>query len=142
MNRFQRTVLLLSFASLAVEHATAQESRQPTRAPGHVAPAPPPEQRRVRTRYLELVNQGDAGIAAVALAQSGSDDFQDKPFKGPLRQGGDARLFGHTGRGCDYAVRVTFDNGVSRVYDDVDLCRQGRLTITAPPANPTRLTMR
>lgn len=85
-----------------------------------------------RGRYLELVNRAHASVTAVAVAAAGSGRFDDKPID-PVAGGGGATTLRVDDAGCRYDLQVGFRDGRRVVYSNVDVCRGGRLVISAMP---------
>lgn len=81
-------------------------------------------------RYLELVNRAHASIIAVAVAPAGSGRFQHKQIDA-LAGGGGATTLSVADAGCRYDLQVGFRTGQSVTYQNVDVCRGGRLVISA-----------
>ncbi|MEG2805008.1 hypothetical protein [Stenotrophomonas sp.] len=85
-----------------------------------------------RVRYLDLVNRAHDRVTAVAVAPAGSGAFQAKDIDA-VPGGGGATTVGIADAGCRYDLQVQFGNGRSALYPNVDVCRGGRLVISAMP---------
>lgn len=85
-----------------------------------------------RGRYLELVNRAHDSVTAVAVATAGSGQFEDKDVDA-VPGGGGATTLRVADTGCRYDLRVGFGDGRNVVYSNVDVCRGGRLVISAMP---------
>jgi hypothetical protein len=85
-----------------------------------------------RGRYLELVNRAHDSVTTVAVAAAGSGQFTDQDVD-TLPGGGGATTLRVADTGCHYDLRVGFRNGRNVVYSNVDVCRGGRLVISATP---------
>lgn len=83
-------------------------------------------------RYLELLNRAHDSVTAVAIAAAGSGRFQPARID-PVPGGGGATTVAVADAGCRYDLQVGFGNGRSVVYADVDICRGGKLVISAMP---------
>lgn len=83
-------------------------------------------------RYVELLNRANDSVTAVAIAPAGSGMFQPRPID-PVQGGGGATTVAVADAGCRYDLQVGFRNGRSVVYSNVDVCRGGKLVISAMP---------
>lgn len=83
-------------------------------------------------RYLELLNRAHDSVTAVAIAAAGSGRFQPAAID-PVPGGGGATTVAVGDAGCRYDLQVGFGNGRSVVYSNVDVCRGGKLVISAMP---------
>lgn len=81
-------------------------------------------------RYLELLNRAHDSVTAVAIAAAGSGQFKPAAID-PVPGGGGAATVAVTDAGCRYDLQVGFGNGRSAVYSNVDVCRGGKLVISA-----------
>lgn len=81
-------------------------------------------------RYLELLNRAHDSITAVAIAAAGSGQFQPAAID-PVPGGGGATTVAVGDAGCRYDLQVGFGNGRNVVYSNVDVCRGGKLVISA-----------
>lgn len=85
-----------------------------------------------RGRYLELVNRAHDSVTAVAVAPAGTGQFAAQPIDA-LPGGGGATTVRVDDAGCRYDLQVGFRDGRRVVYANVDVCRGGRLVISAMP---------
>lgn len=86
------------------------------------------------TRYLDLRNRAHDSVVAVAIAPAGSDTYQPRPITA-LTGGGDATTLALAGDTCRYDLRLTFKDGRTARYTDVDVCRGRTLVIAPLPAS-------
>lgn len=91
-----------------------------------VAMAAPP-------RYVQLVNHADDSIVSMRVAPHASGAFADVPLAQRLQGGGDSQTVAVQRQGCRYDLRFAFADGRSLRYEDVDLCRYGKVGVRALP---------
>ncbi|MBP3983726.1 hypothetical protein J5837_04735 [Pseudoxanthomonas helianthi] len=84
------------------------------------------------TRYVDLVNRAHDSVTSLSVAPAGSDAFEDVPLE-PLKGGGDSATVSVDAEGCRYDFRFHFSNGRTMVYENVDVCRYGKMYIRPLP---------
>ncbi|MGO1070357.1 hypothetical protein [Lysobacter sp. CA199] len=98
-----------------------------------LAAVPGPAHAGVRTRYFELINRAHDSVRSLAVAPAGDDRFQVKPLGAPLAGGGGSATIQIAGDGCRYDFQVTFADGRTLIYPDIDVCRYRSLRIPPVP---------
>lgn len=84
------------------------------------------------TRYVDLVNRAHDSVTSLSVAPAGSDAFKEIPLE-LLKGGGDSATVGVDAEGCRYDFRFRFHNGKTMVYENVDVCRYGKMYIRPLP---------
>lgn len=84
------------------------------------------------TRYIDIVNRAHDSVTSLSVAPAGSDAFEEIPLE-PLKGGGDSATVSVDAEGCRYDFRFRFRNGKTMVYENVDVCRYGRMYIRPLP---------
>ncbi len=84
-------------------------------------------------RYLSLVNRANHSVVSLQFAAHGQSDFTEVMLDAPLRGGGESETIGLRGAGCRYDLRFGFADGRSLRYEDVDVCRYGKVSIRPLP---------
>ena len=84
------------------------------------------------TRYVDLVNRAHDSVTSLSVAPAGSDAFEDIPLE-LLKGGGDSATVSVDAEGCRYDFRFHFSNGRTMVYENVDVCRYGKMYIRPLP---------
>lgn len=95
-------------------------------APALPAGAEPP-------RYLDLVNQAAGSVVSLEAAAHGQPTYVPVLLDGALRGGGTSQTVTLRGNGCRQDLRFGFADGRVLRYEDVDVCRYGKLRIRALP---------
>ncbi|MGO4504302.1 MULTISPECIES: hypothetical protein [unclassified Dyella] len=110
--------MLVSLAACATPAGTQAESRRP----------------------LRVVNATFDGVTALAIAPSGSADFQNITLAQPL-PGGQASILVDVPPGtCHRDVRVTFRGDRSLLYRNLDVCRHDGLRLAVGSTRTGRST--
>jgi len=91
-----------------------------------VAQAQPP-------RYVDLVNQGGDSVVSLQVAPHAAAAFDEVVLDGPLRGGGDSQTIAVAREGCRYDLRFGYADGRTLRYEDVDLCRYGKVSVRPLP---------
>ncbi len=86
-------------------------------------------------RYVQLVNHAADSIVAMQAAPHASASFVEVPLDGRLQGGGDSQTIALQRQGCRYDLRFGFADGRTLRYEDVDLCRHGKVGVRALPAD-------
>ena len=89
------------------------------------------------TRYVDLVNRAYDSVTSLSVAPAGSDAFEEIPLE-PLKGGGDSATVSVDAEGCRYDFRFQFRNGKAMVYENVDVCRYGKMYIRPLPTTDSR----
>lgn len=84
------------------------------------------------TRYVDLVNRAYDSVTSLSVAPVGSDAFEEIPLE-PLKGGGDSATVSVDAEDCRYDFRFRFSNGRTMVYENVDVCRYGKMYIRPLP---------
>lgn len=80
-------------------------------------------------RYLELVNHAQQSMVSLQVAVHGDADYAPLLLEGPLRGGGESETVALQAQGCRYDLRFGFADGRVMRYENVDVCRYGKLRI-------------
>lgn len=84
-------------------------------------------------RYLDLVNHAHDSVVSLQVAAHGQANYAPVMLDGALRGGGDSQTIALRGDVCRYDLRFDFADGRALRYEDVDVCRYGKLRIRAFP---------
>lgn len=98
-------------------------------AAGRADAAPP--------RYVQLVNHASCSVVALQVAARDEAAFRDIALDGKLQGGGDSQTVAVPREGCRYDLRFGFADGRVLRYEDVDLCRHGKVAIRGLPRGGT-----
>ncbi|HYG08323.1 MAG TPA: hypothetical protein VD865_18185 [Stenotrophomonas sp.] len=84
-------------------------------------------------RYLDLVNHAHNSVVSLQVAAHGQVNYAPVSLDGALRGGGDSQTIALRGEACRYDLRFDFADGRALRYEDVDVCRYGKLRIRPFP---------
>lgn len=84
-------------------------------------------------RYVWLVNRANHSVVSLQFAVPGQRDYTEVMLEKPLRGGGESETVALRGAGCRYDLRFGFADGRSLRYEDVDVCRYGKISIRPLP---------
>lgn len=84
-------------------------------------------------RYVQLVNHADDSIVSMQAAPHASASFAEVALAGRLQGGGESQTVAVQRQGCRYDLRFAFADGRTLRYEDVDLCRYGKVSVRALP---------
>lgn len=84
-------------------------------------------------RYVQLVNHADDSIVSMQVAPHASTSFTEVPLEERLHGGGESQTVALRREGCRYDLRFGFADGRTLRYEDVDLCRYGKVGVRALP---------
>ncbi len=84
-------------------------------------------------RYLQVVNHAGDSIVSMQVAPHASTEFTDVALAGRLQGGGDSQTVALQRQGCRHDLRFGFADGRTLRYEDVDLCRYGKVGVRALP---------
>jgi hypothetical protein len=83
-------------------------------------------------RYLDIVNASYDSVTSVAVAAAGDAGFRELMMGAPLRGGTTSTTIElPPDGGCLRDLRVAFADGRTLLYPRIDVCRHGRLRLTA-----------
>ena len=83
--------------------------------------------------YVSLVNRANHSVVTLQFAARGQSDYTEVMLDAPLRGGGESETVALRGAGCRYDLRFGFADGRSLRYEDVDVCRYGKVSIRPLP---------
>jgi len=84
-------------------------------------------------RYVSLVNHANHSVVSLDVTAQGEGDYRGVPLDEPLRGGGESLTVALHGQGCRYDLRFGFADGRTLRYEDVDVCRYGKVSIRPLP---------
>lgn len=88
---------------------------------------------RVPAKMFTLVNATSDSVTAVAVSADSAAATIDVGLGEPLRGGLTAATVRLPAGGCVRAFEVTFANGATQTFRDIDVCRFHRLRLDAAP---------
>ena len=91
-------------------------------------------------RPLRIVNATFDGVTALAIAPSGSTDFQDVALARALPGGQASMMVDVPAGACHRDVRVTFRGDRSLLYRNLDVCRNDGLRLVVGSTRSGRST--
>ncbi|HVJ37782.1 MAG TPA: hypothetical protein VM687_08265 [Stenotrophomonas sp.] len=84
-------------------------------------------------RYIALVNRANHSVVSLQFAAHGQGDYTDVMLDAPLRGGGESETVALRGASCRLDLRFGFADGRALRYEDVDVCRYGKVAIRPLP---------
>ncbi|WP_407351200.1 hypothetical protein [Luteimonas sp. R10] len=95
-----------------------------------VAATPADAERRPK-RHFDIVNAAHDSVISLSVAPAGSDAYREVALGAPLRGGLGSTTVALPSGGCLRDFRLVFRDGRTLIYPAIDICRRGRLRLTA-----------
>jgi len=80
-------------------------------------------------RYLELVNHAQQSLVSLQVAAHGEAAYSPLLLEGPLRGGGESQIVPLQTQACRCDLRFGFADGRVMRYENVNVCRYGKVRI-------------